>query len=850
MVTGVLSVNYSDFWNNVKAFFKNDKVKKVLFIGFLILLFFLVNKYSYSVPTTGGTGGGTGGTGGGTGGTGGTGSTTPSAPSDPNEAVNIGFISELIGDSVDKFFTMIMTQLAVMIANLSAVVLALCVLFFTIDFLLKTLSHLGNITVASLILPNLPSIITFAVIVFLLLPSGQQVSATMGSGSNAQTISTTINNYQMITMGTPDMSQPSLMTGFMKMGEQFFGTGMRVPDFKKPSDVLSTILTIPFTIWNLAFTNGIGAIATIMFALLAFGSMFTVMGLVKDVLMAFITYVLIVGLSVILMPFLLFEKTAQIGGAIISNIVNKGLSLAIRLGLIGVVVNIIETITSAIDKAEPDGINMGTAFQTGFVLMIGMFIAGEGGQIADSVLSGRVASLNAGNFIGGAVGKVMGAGATAVVLAKKGYDSYKTRKENKQVRNSENDRNNQNTADRNAMEQNEQNLQSATDSQNDAFRKNEVAQSNLKSAKEDYKKAVASGDKNAIKQARQNVKDAQNVADETANELNERTSNLAKVQQDTRRDNRRLEARIIERNDIHENLANTTRTAQSNRERSIQETRTNFERRAGTVAKALGGNQSLARESAGSVIRNTEKVLGGVATAGVVAGGVARAGLVVGGQLTKLGGAYAKLGGAFFVDDPSVKAQMVNEVAQMVNEVKNDLGDMAKHFYKDKVNAFSDTIRQKTSLIRQGGRAVAGAVKGTFSSIKKGEVISNVTNAINSTESMQNLYRDMGVQGYSHIQGFRERNDPTAFKQSEAYQRDYTTIYGNMMVAEGKEEGKDFHIRNQDGTLMTVDEVRARNNIDDELDNSIKLRRAEHIQDEVRRNAGKTPARYNKKNRN
>ena len=66
------------------------------------------------------------------------------------------------------------------------------------------------------------------------------------------------------------------------------------------------------------------------------------------------------------------------------------------------------------------------------------------------------------------------------------------------------------------------------------------------------------------------------------------------------------------------NLANATRTAQSNRERSIQETRTNFERRAGTVAKALGGNQSLARESAGSVIRNTEKVLGGVATAGVV----------------------------------------------------------------------------------------------------------------------------------------------------------------------------------------------------------------------------------------
>ena len=70
------------------------------------------------------------------------------------------------------------------------------------------------------------------------------------------------------------------------------------------------------------------------------------------------------------------------------------------------------------------------------------------------------------------------------------------------------------------------------------------------------------------------------------------------------------------------------------------------------------------------------------------------------------------------------------------------------------------------------------------------------------------------------------------------------------MVADGLEEGKDFYIRNQDGTLMTVDEVKARNNIDKKLDNDIKLRRAEHIQDEVRRNAGKTPARYNKKNRN
>ena len=290
MSTGVLELKQKDFWENVKTFLKNDKVKKVLFIGFLILLFFLISKYSYSVPTPGSGGGGTGG--------GGTGTpSTPSTPTAPDEKVNIDEVSKLIGTSVDQFFGMIMTQLAVMIANLSAVILALCVLFFTIDFLLKILTNLGGgLSIGSLILPNLPSILTFAVIVFLLVPSGQQVSTTMGVGQSATTISATINNYQLITMGTPDMSQLSIMTGFLEMGKQFFGTGMRVPDLVKPSDVLSTIITIPFSLWGLAFTDDIGAISTIVFALLAFGSMFTVMGLIKYMLMAFIYYVLVVGL--------------------------------------------------------------------------------------------------------------------------------------------------------------------------------------------------------------------------------------------------------------------------------------------------------------------------------------------------------------------------------------------------------------------------------------------------------------------------------------------------------------------------------------------------------------------------
>ena len=819
MSTGVLELKQKDFWENVKTFLKNDKVKKVLFIGFLILLFFLISKYSYSVPTPGTGGGGTGG--------GGTG--TPPTPTTPDEKVNIDEVSKLIGTSVDQFFGMIMTQLAVMIANLSAVILALCVLFFTIDFLLKILTNLGGgLSIASLILPNLPSILTFAVIVFLLIPSGQQVSTTMGVGQSATTISATINNYQLITMGTPDMTQLSVMTGFLEMGKQFFGAGMRVPNLVKPSDVLSTIITIPFSLWGLAFTDGIGAISTIVFALLAFGSMFTVMGLIKDMLMAFISYVLVVGLSVILMPFLLFQKTADIGGHIVSNIVNKGLSLAIRIGLIGVVVNIIETITHAIDKAGKDGLNMGTAFQTGFVLMIGMFIAGEGGQVAESVLAGKVANLSAGNFIGGAVGKVMGAGATALVLAKKGIDNYRTKRENRNLQNETDRTNQENARDRNQMQRNEETLQSATDRQTDAHNRHEQAQERLRRVEENHRRAVASGDQRAIAKTQRSLAKARGVAEQAGEDLNRRNNELARTQQRVRTENNNLEERIGERNERQNNIREQVHTAQRNRQASIQATRENAQKRAISIAKALGGT------SAGSVIKMSEKVAGGVVSGVAVAGGVARAGLVLGGQ-------GAKFLNATF--NPNLSSE---QRTQMREEVRQDMSDMAKHYYKDRVNAMTDTLREKTAGVRMafnGMRRGFGYVasNGVAGSFRDG------VNAINQTETMQNLYRDMGT-GDRDRQSFRERNDPTMYKASQEFQEEYARAFERVMRRDYPTTA--FTTRNATGNLMSVDEIRAVNGIDDDMDMRIKNERANYIQSEIWRNGGIRPNRFNKRNLN
>lgn len=175
----------------------------------------------------------------------------------------------------------------------------------------------------------------------------------------------------------------------------------------------------------------------ICFILLTLVSLFCVVSICKDLLMAFITYVIVVGLSVILLPFLVFQKTSSIGMQVLSNIINKGLELAIRIGLVGIVISIISEMLKTFEDASSPSASgapvapptTGSAFQLSFIMMIAMFIATEGSQVASAVLSGKIGGFNVGAFIGKAVGKAGAAIATAYTAGKAGVNKYKDKKE-------------------------------------------------------------------------------------------------------------------------------------------------------------------------------------------------------------------------------------------------------------------------------------------------------------------------------------------------------------------------------------------------------------------------------------
>lgn len=120
-------------------------------------------------------------------------------------------------------------------------------------------------------------------------------------------------------------------------------------------------------------------------------------------------------------------------------------------------------------------------------------------------------------------------------------------------------------------------------------------------------------------------------------------------------------------------------------------------------------------------------------------------------------------------------------------------------------------------------------------------------NAINQTETMQNLYRDMGT-GDRDRQSFRERNDPTMYKASQEFQEEYARSFERIMRRDYPDVA--FTTRNATGNLMSVDEIRAVNGIDDAMDSMIKNERANYIQSEIWRNGGIRPNRFNKRNLN
>lgn len=394
---------FSISFYKIKDFLKRNK-KRIFFIGLLVILFFILFENGLADPA--------------------------SVLTDPK--VDSKNLASKLGEMVDKFFEQIMTQLAIMIAKLSSAVLAITALLFIIDVLLKVMGALGDFNLWSFLGASLQGFIMFGLIMFLLMPTSHTVTA----GG----VSAAINNYQLITMGTPDFKQKSLLTGFLEMGKQFFADDKM--DMTKPSQVLSAVFGIPFLLWNTGVDaeSKIPWSVQICFMLLTIFSLFAVISITKDLLMAFINYVLVVGLSVILLPFLIFAKTASLGSQVITNIINKGLSLAIRIGLVGIVISIIKEIVLAYAQAtDPSATSSvtppttGSAFQISFVLMIGMFIATEGGQVAESVLSGKLGNFSVGAFVGAAIGKGAAVAAAAYKGGKTLSNKYKDKKEKEEM---------------------------------------------------------------------------------------------------------------------------------------------------------------------------------------------------------------------------------------------------------------------------------------------------------------------------------------------------------------------------------------------------------------------------------
>lgn len=423
-----LSYNFFSIFLSIKNILENKKYRRIIFFALLIILFLLIVNNSFAVPTTGG---------------GGSGATptptptpapTPTTPTTGSTATVASITSTAdivgkLGEMVDNFFKAILEQLAVMIAKLSTVVLAITALLFIIDVLLKFLGSMGDFNLWAFLGASLNGFVTFGIVIFLLMPSPQTITVG-GTSSN-------ITNYQLITMGTPDFKVKSLLTGFLEMGKQFFSD--QNLDITKPSETLKAVFGIPFMLWKVGVDEGenIPWQVQICFILLTLVSLFCVVSICKDLLMAFITYVIVVGLSVILLPFLVFQKTSSIGMQVLSNIINKGLELAIRIGLVGIVISIISEMLKTFEDASSPSASgapvapptTGSAFQLSFIMMIAMFIATEGSQVASAVLSGKIGGFNVGAFIGKAVGKAGAAIATAYTAGKAGVNKYKDKKE-------------------------------------------------------------------------------------------------------------------------------------------------------------------------------------------------------------------------------------------------------------------------------------------------------------------------------------------------------------------------------------------------------------------------------------
>lgn len=784
-----LSYNFFSVFLSIKNILENKKYRRIIFFALLIILFLLIVNNSFAVPTTGGGGGGATPTP----------APTPTTPTTGSTATVASITSTAdivgkLGEMVDNFFKAILEQLAVMIAKLSTVVLAITALLFIIDVLLKFLGSMGDFNLWAFLGASLNGFVTFGIVIFLLMPSPQTITVG-GTSSN-------ITNYQLITMGTPDFKVKSLLTGFLEMGKQFFSD--QNLDITKPSETLKAVFGIPFMLWKVGVDEGenIPWQVQICFILLTLVSLFCVVSICKDLLMAFITYVIVVGLSVILLPFLVFQKTSSIGMQVLSNIINKGLELAIRIGLVGIVISIISEMLKTFEDASSPSASgapvapptTGSAFQLSFIMMIAMFIATEGSQVAGAVLSGKIGGFNVGAFIGKAVGKAGAAIATAYTAGKTGVNKYKEKKEKDALNNLEKENEGVKKTQGQEKEKAENKIKDAENAKTGHKADYKKARDEAKKASADKEQHTKELNAELAKGGKANQKKINKLQAQIQADSNRESSARDKIEEartNMMEDDEKIADATFERDKADELMkskqaeVNTVKEtfAENKQKRTAQlESRKNAIRRGSqNIAGAIGGTQARneARNSFENTMMTMSAIGGSMKSVGKIAGASSK-----GLYKVATGGAVYGIMGA-----RAIKAIKMKD-STALNDVKNDIKNKLK---MDTVDRFNTTRDNLVSAVTRAKTKVSNI----------GSAVADVTRmgADAVSQKVGNVSNDLGEKFGMAIGMSQEQWDVVRENHANETIRD-DKDWQDTFVSKAKDVVKDYNKNNTNGDYV------------------------------------------------
>lgn len=785
-----LSYNFFSIFLSIKNILENKKYRRIIFFALLIILFLLIVNNSFAVPTTGG---------------GGSGATptptptpapTPTTPTTGSTATVASITSTAdivgkLGEMVDNFFKAILEQLAVMIAKLSTVVLAITALLFIIDVLLKFLGSMGDFNLWAFLGASLNGFVTFGIVIFLLMPSPQTITVG-GTSSN-------ITNYQLITMGTPDFKVKSLLTGFLEMGKQFFSD--QNLDITKPSETLKAVFGIPFMLWKVGVDEGenIPWQVQICFILLTLVSLFCVVSICKDLLMAFITYVIVVGLSVILLPFLVFQKTSSIGMQVLSNIINKGLELAIRIGLVGIVISIISEMLKTFEDASTPSASgapvapptTGSAFQLSFIMMIAMFIATEGSQVASAVLSGKIGGFNVGAFIGKAVGKAGAAIATAYTAGKAGVNKYKDKKEKDALNDLEKENEGVKKTQGQEKEKAENKIKDAENAKTGHKADYEKARDEAKKASADKEQHTKELNAELAKGGKANKTKINKLQAQIQADSNRESSARDKIEEartNMMEDDEKIADATFERDKADELMkskqaeVNTVKAtfAENKQKRTAQlESRKNAIRRGSqNIAGAIGGTQ--ARNEARNSFENT------MMTMSAIGGSMKSVGKIAGASSK---GLYKVATGSAVYGIMGARAIKMKD-STALNDVKNDIKNKLK---MDTVDRFNTTRDNLVSAVTRAKTKVSNI----------GSAVADVTRmgADAVSQKVGNVSNDLGEKFGMAIGMSQEQWDVVRKNHANKTIRD-DKDWQDTFVSKAKDVVKDYNKNNTNGDYV------------------------------------------------